>query len=213
MIETVIVEDSPMAMRYLQSVLREDGGFSVLGEFEDAFRAEEFLQGRRADLVLMDVLTQHSHSGLAAGERIRQREGAPKVVIVTSLIDPEVLQRAKAGAADSLWYKDHGSRELLDVIRRTLGGQRVFPDSAPSVELRDMLSGDISPRQFSILRRFVRGMTYEEIAKELKITESGVRWNMKDIIDRAGYSSRHELLTAILQNKLIVTNLMDTEEE
>lgn len=212
MTRTIVVEDSPLAQKYLVSTLEADGRFSVLAKFEDAFRAEEYCENGGIDLVLMDVQTQHNHSGLAAGERIRRRPGAPKVVIVTSLIDPEILAKAKAGGADSLWYKDHGSDELLDVIVRTLAGERVFPDSSPGIELGEMFSGDISPRQFAILRCFVKGMTYDEIARELKLTERGVRWNMKEIIEKGGFASRHDLLTAILQNKLIVTALTEKPE-
>ena len=39
-------------------------------------------------LVLMDVQTQHKHSGLAAAERIKKAFPQIKIVIVTSLVDP-----------------------------------------------------------------------------------------------------------------------------
>ena len=39
-------------------------------------------------LVLMDVQTQHKHSGLAAAERIKKAFQQIKIVIVTSLVDP-----------------------------------------------------------------------------------------------------------------------------
>lgn len=212
MIRAIVVEDSPLAQKYLYALLNADPRFFVAGVYEDAFEAEGACEGGGIDLVLMDVRTRRNHSGLAAGERIRKKPGAPKVLIVTSLIDPDILARARAGAADSLWYKDHGSADLMDVIDRTLAGERVFPDAAPSVELKDMLSGDISPRQLAILRRFVQGMTYDEIAAELKLTERGVRWNMKEVIEKGGFENRHELLTALLQNKLIVTTLLETED-
>lgn len=213
MIRTVIAEDSPLAQRYLRSILAADGRFDVVATFDDAFAAERRCMDGTVDLVLMDVQTAHNHSGLAAGERIRAGAKHTKIVAVTSLIDPEILARAKAGAADSLWYKDHGSEDLMAVIERTIAGERVFPDAAPSVELKEMLSGDISPRQLAILRRFVRGMTYDEIAEDLKLTERGVRWNMKELVEKGGFANRHELLTAILQNRLIITSLMETETE
>lgn len=74
----------------------------------------------------MDVQTQHKHSGLAAAKRIKKAFPNIKIVIVTSLVDPQVLERAKTGAADSLWYKDHGTEELISVIRRTLAGEKYF---------------------------------------------------------------------------------------
>lgn len=212
MIHAVIVEDNLYMQNYLSAMLSEDARFCVVGLYRDAFEAERVCAGGGVELVLMDVQTLHNHSGLAAAERIRRRSPGVKVVIVTSLIDPDILRRARAGAADSLWYKDHGSAELMDVIDRTLRGERVFPDVSPSVELKDMLSGDITPRQLSILRRFVIGMTYDEIAADLKLTKNGVRWNLDQIVEKGGFRNKHELLAAVIENKLIVTTLEDSDQ-
>ena len=197
MIKTILVEDNMFMQNHFAQMLRND-----------AFEAEAVCRQNAIDLVVMDVQTLHNHSGLAAGQRIRAATRI-KVVIVTSLIDPEILAGAKAGGADSLWYKDHGEAELMDVIRRTLKGEQVFPEASPSVELKSFFSDDISPRQLAILRRFVKGMTYDEIAEELKITKNGVRWNINEIVEKGGFQNKHELLAALIENKLIVTTLED----
>jgi DNA-binding NarL/FixJ family response regulator len=208
MINTVIVEDNQFMQNHLVNMLSAESDFNIAGVFKDAFDAEKACDTQQIDLVLMDVQTLHNHSGLAAGERIRKNNGA-KVVIVTSLIDSEVLEKAKAGAADSLWYKDHGDDELVDIIRRTVSGEQVFSDTPPSVELNEMFSSEISPRQMQILRRFVQGMTYDEIAQELNLSKNGVRWNLDQIVEKGGFKNKHELLAALIENKLIVTTLKD----
>ena len=212
MIRTIIVEDSRIIRDYLEAVLEEDDRFVVEGSFSDAFEAESYCRSHSVDLVLMDVLTDHHHSGLAAGGRIRKEHPQTKVVIVTSLIDPEILEKAKAGAADSLWYKEHGKETLIEVLMRTMDGEQIMPESAPSVELNEMFSGEITPRQMEILRCFVKGMTYSEIAEQTGLSARGVRWNVNEIVDRAGFSNKHELLAALLNNKIIITTLVDEEE-
>ena len=94
MINTVIVEDNQFMQNHLVNMLSADSDFNIAGVFKDAFDAEKACDTQQIDLVLMDVQTLHNHSGLAAGERIRKNNGA-KVVIVTSLIDSEVLEKAK----------------------------------------------------------------------------------------------------------------------
>ena len=207
MIKAVIVEDNLFMQKHLTNMLAADERFLVTAAVRDAFEAEKICISDNIGLVLMDVQTLHNHSGIAAGKRIRESGKGTKVVIVTSLIDPEVLERAKSGAADSLWYKDHGSSELMEVIDRTLKGEKVFPDISPSVELKDMFSADITPRQINILRRFVKGMTYDEIAADLKLSKNGVRWNLDQIVAKGGFQNKHELLAAVIENKLIVTTL------
>ncbi|MBR4158207.1 MAG: response regulator transcription factor [Oscillospiraceae bacterium] len=213
MIDTVIVDDSLTIQRYLEDMLASDGRFRITAKYRDAFDAEAFIISSGADLVLMDVQTLHNHSGLSIGGRIRQSGSGAKIVAVTSLIDPEVLEKARSGGADSLWYKDHGSAELMEVIDRTLAGEHVFPDSAPSVELKEMFSGELTPRQMDVLRCYVKGMTYDEIAEKLFLSKSGVRKVIERIMERGGFENKFELFIAVVENKLVVTSLLDKEDE
>ena len=210
MINTILVEDDIYMQKHFSAILRSDERFSIAGTFRDAFEVENRC-GTDIDLVLMDVLTLHKHSGLAAGKRIKERYPYIKIVIITSLIDPNVLSEAKRGAADSLWYKDHGTEELLDVIIRTMNGERIFPGSSPSVEMKNMLSCDISPIQIEILRHYIRGFTYREIADKFGLSVSGVRWNISDMIEKGGFNNKEELIATAIENKLVVTTLQDTK--
>ena len=115
------------------------------------------------------------------------------------------------GAADSLWYKDHGTKDMIDVMVRTMNGERVFPESSPNVTLKDIFSEDLTPKQMKILRYFVKGYTYEEIAQELDMTKRNVRWHLDNIVEKSGYENKYELLIALIDSKLIVANLTDEE--
>ena len=207
MYNVIVVEDNLFMQKHLADIFSFDGRFRVVGAYRDAVEAEEAVKNCDADLVLMDVQTLHNHSGLSSGERIKKQNAKIKVVIVTSLIDPDVLSKAKRGAADSLWYKDHGDADILDVVLRTLSGESIFPDTSPAVELNNMLSSEITPRQMEILRLFVKGMTYDEIAAELGLSKNGVRWNLDRIVEKGGFNNKHELLAAVIESKLIVTTL------
>jgi len=43
--------------------------------------------------------------------------------------------------------------------------------------------------------------------REMKCSTSGVRWNFQEMIARAGYSCKEDLIAAALESKLIVTTL------
>lgn len=208
MINTILVEDDLYIQKHLAERLSENGEFHVTAVYRDAFEAEKHCNAA-VNLILMDVQTQHKHSGLAAAERIRKAFPDIKIVIVTSLVDPEILVKAKAGAADSLWYKDHGTEELLDIIKRTLGGEQVFPDIAPAVEMEKTMSDKFSPRQLDILRLYIRGLTYQEIADKIGITKRGVRWALDDMVEKGCFPNREALVATAIENKLMVTTLKD----
>ena len=208
MINTILVEDDLYIQKHLTERLNSDGKFCLVGVYRDAFEAERYCNGS-VRLILMDVQTQHKHSGLAAAERIKKAFPSIKIVIVTSLVDPEVLAKAKTGAADSLWYKDHGTDELLDVINHTLGGENVFPNTPPAVEMEGTMSDTFSPRQLDILRWYIRGLTYQEIADKFGISKNGVRWNLDDMVEKGGFPNREALVATAIENKLMVTTLKD----
>lgn len=211
-IKTLLVEDDRYIQRHFIERLSEEPDIELVAALSDAFEAEKRC-GPTVDLVLMDVLTLHKHSGLAAGKRIRQAYPHIKVVIITSLVDPEVLLQAKQGCADSLWYKDHGTEAILDVIRRTMAGQRVFPDFSPSVEMKKCMSQDFSPAQIEILRAFIKGYTYREIAEKFNLSVSGVRYNIAEMVRIGGFKNKEELTTTAIENKLVITTLESGEEE
>lgn len=208
MINTILVEDDLYIQKHFVDRLAADGEFHLVGVFRDAFEAEKHC-GATVKLVLMDVQTQHKHSGLAAAERIKKAFPQIKIVVATSLVDPGVLQRARSGAADSLWYKDHGTEELMSVVKRTLAGEKVFPDTAPAIEMEDTMSDAFSPRQLDILRLYIKGFTYQEIADKLGISKNGVRWNLDDMVKKGGFESREALVATAIENKLMVTTLKD----
>lgn len=72
MINTVLVEDDLYIQKHFTERLNVDGEFRLVGVYRDAFEAEKHC-GSDIGLILMDVQTQHKHSGLAAAERIKKR--------------------------------------------------------------------------------------------------------------------------------------------
>lgn len=213
MINTLLVEDDLYIQRHFVERFSEEEDIRIVAAVRDAFDAEELCGQGGIDLVLMDVLTLHKHSGLAAGKRIREAYPNIKVLIVTSLVDPEVLQQARRGCADSLWYKDHGTDAIMDVIRRTMAGERVIPGFSPSVEMKRCMSEDFTPAQIEILRAFIKGYTYREIAEKFNLSVSGVRYNIAEMVRIGGFKNKEELTTVAIENKLVVTTLDDGETE
>ncbi|WP_337790252.1 hypothetical protein [Ruminococcus bicirculans (ex Wegman et al. 2014)] len=69
MINTILVEDDLYIQKHFVDRLAADGEFHLVGVFRDAFEAEKHCDAT-VKLVLMDVQTQHKHSGLAAAKRI-----------------------------------------------------------------------------------------------------------------------------------------------
>ena len=91
----LIVEDQPMVRKLLESYVEKEPGFTLAASIPGANLAPELCRQRQIDLILMDVQTENRENGLSAAAQIKREHPQIKIVIVTSLIDAEVLRQAK----------------------------------------------------------------------------------------------------------------------
>ena len=202
-INVLIVEDNKYMLEFFAEMFRSSDRFNLAGTLRDAEQTEYFCSLNSVDLILMDVQTLHGHSGLDAAERIRQRFPSIKVVAVTSLADAGVLKKARQAGVDSLWYKDHGEDEIMDVVERTLAGENIFPDREPNVEIGEAWSDELSETQKNILRLYIRGNSYSAIGKQLFLEEATVKYHMNQMIQKCGFRTKQELIAAAIESTVI----------
>lgn len=199
----LVVEDNKYMLEFFGEMFRDKDRFTLVGTLRDAAQTEYFCGANRVDLILMDVQTLHGHSGLDAAEHIRQKFPSIKIVVVTSLADAGVLKKARQVGVDSLWYKDHGEDEIMDVVERTLAGEHIFPNKEPNVEIGDAWSDELSETQKNILRLYIRGNSYTAIGKQLFLEEATVKYHMKEMIKKCGFNTKQELIAAAIESTVI----------
>ena len=134
--------------------------------------------------------------------------------MVTSMLEGRFLERARRIGADSFWYKDSPSGDLVGVIEGTLSGKCFWPDDAPSVRLGNVLSCDLSDQELETLRLLCEGQTYAEIAAGMSVAESTVRTYINRMLEKTGYPNRNRLMVAAVSKRLVVPgSLFGTAEE
>ena len=124
--------------------------------------------------------------------------------MVTSMLEGRFLDRAKKIGADSFWYKDSPSGDLVSVIEGTLSGKRFWPDSVPTVRLGNALSCELSDREMETLRLLCEGKTNAEIAVKLNVAESSVRTYINRMLEKTGYTNRNRLMIAAVGKRMVV---------
>lgn len=201
----LIIEDNKYMQDFFAGMLASDDRFGEVNSLRDAAQGLYFCTANHADLILMDVQTLHGHSGLTAAQQIRTQYPKIKIIVVTSLVDALVLDKARQVGVDSLWYKDHGEQELVEVINRTLSGERIFPDREPNVEIGDAWSDELSEMQKNILRRYIQGNSYAAIGKKLFIEQTTVKYHMNQMIQKCGFQSKQELIAAAIESTVITS--------
>lgn len=212
--KVLIVEDQALARSYLISCVEKCADCEVACALTCAETAPQKCDESDISLVLMDICTERDSDGLAAAEKIKKRHPNIKVVMVTSMLEGRFLDRAKQIGADSFWYKDAPSEDLVSVIEGTLAGKAYWPDSTPHVQLGRALSCDLSDQELETLRLLCEGNSNAEIAEKLNIAESSVRTYINRMLMKTGYESRNRLVIAAVSKRLIVPrNQLDPSQE
>ena len=197
----MIVEDQKMIRTLLEGYILQEPDYRVAVSLSGAGQAPDLCGG--IDLVLMDVQTEHRENGLAAAQVIRQRFPAVKIVVVTSLVDYAVLEQAKAVGADSLWYKDAAPATLMDVVRRTMAGEHIFPDAPPPVDIGTARSTEFTRTELRVLRYLVQGLSYGKIAEAMGVEVTTVKYHVTNMLQKTNLDNKLQLALAVSGSKLI----------
>ncbi len=176
--------------------------YSVAAALSSAAEGVRFCMQHPIDLVIMDACVGSNGDALTVAAALKQQLPGIRVVIITELCDPDLIDRVRKGGADSFWYQE-GEGELLEVLDRTVAGESVFPSAPPKVCIGNMASTEITPAELRVLRLMVMGHTDSRIAKELAISVPTVRYHVTQLFEKTGYSSRVSLIADLIHQKFL----------
>lgn len=206
MTRVLIVDDQHLIQEYLKNTVEKIDGCTVAGVIGNASLSMMYCDTDKTDLILMDVCTENSESGLKASAEIKAKYPDIKIIIITSMPEVSFIEKARNAHCDSFWYKDSDSDKLISVIEKTLAGISVYPDASPTMEIGNIQSTEFTKRELEILRELVNGKNQNEIATEFGITRSAVKYHIANMLQKTGYNSYVKLIIDVVEKRLIIPN-------
>jgi two-component system, NarL family, response regulator LiaR len=205
-IRVFVVDDHPMIRHGLAAMLRAETGITWVGEASDGAEALRTAPALQPDVVLIDLVMPQM-DGVQAISALKPLLPKAHFVVLTSLLDPTEARRAMAAGASGFLLKNASSQELITVIRTTLRGQRVL---APEVTDALMASGrsslpgaDLTQRERELLALMARGMSNQDISKQLAIAMPTVKFHVTNILAKLHADNRTEAVLVALKHKLV----------
>lgn len=193
--KVLIVEDQDIPRELFEIYVRASERFEHLLSTSNASSALAVCRNNQVDLVLMDVMTELEHSGLDAAEEIKRQFPHIKIIVVTSMPEYSWLSRARAIGVDSFWYKDGQKNSLLDVMERTMAGERIYPDETPLIRIGNATNHEFTERELDVLKELTTGDTNAEIAERLFISVATVKSHIQHLMEKTGFKTRTELVS------------------
>lgn len=193
MTRVMIVEDQAMPRTLFEMIINDAPDFELAYSIKSSNLALLYCEKGDIDLILMDVCTDMDASGLEAAERIKGKFPEIKIIIVTSLPEFSWLKRARAIGVESFWYKNVSEAPLIEIMKRTMNGESLYPDETPSVVFGNATNHDFSYREMEILKELSTGSSNIEIGERLLISPNTVRNVLQNMLEKTGFKSRTEL--------------------
>lgn len=217
-INILLVEDQKLIRVGLKSLFEGQDEIVVSSEAQSGKEAVEKFKTTHPNVILMDIGLPDI-SGIEATKKILEFDNKAKVIILTShLSEQEIIDALHAGACAYV-MKDINTDSLKMIIKTVeQGAMWLDPQVVPI--LREKNCGVIPPRQMSramfkeqhanltqreyeVLKLVVEGLSNNEIAQELTISEHTAKAHVCNIIQKLVVDDRTQAAVKALKEGLV----------
>lgn len=203
----LVVDDQALPRLYFEQVVNNSENYNLVASITSAKVADAYCIGGKVDLIIMDIVMADGVSGLEAAERIKQSFPEVKILMVTSMPDSSFLKQAREIEVDSFWYKEVQEAPMLDVMDRTMAGEHIWPDSAPTVRVGIADSSELTDREIEVLRYIANGYSNNEISDELYMSINTVKFHVGNLLEKTGCATRTELAIVAAKSGIVVGDI------
>jgi NarL family two-component system response regulator LiaR len=206
-IRIMIVDDHAVVRSGLAAFLLAFDDLELVAEAGSGQEAVNHCRQQAIDVVLMDLVMPEM-DGAAATRAIREYCPQTQVIALTSFREEDLVQNALKAGAISYLLKNVSADELAKAIRAAHAGRPTLAPEATEALIKATTRPpepeyDLTPRESEVLALMVQGLTNPEIADELVVSRSTVKFHVSSILSKLGVGSRTEAVALAVQKDLI----------
>lgn len=212
-IRVLVADNTPIHTQLLADALKRDSGLEVVSSDPNSRAVLAAVELHNADVLLISsTLDEEANQGLAVLRELRAtRPDLRAVILLDSSKDEVVLNAFRAGARGV--FRRHESIETLRKCVRSIHQGQIWANSEEmSLALKALASAPtlhavnakgralLSKREQQVVQSLAEGLTNQEIAERLGLSQHTVKNYLFRVFDKLGVSNRIELLFMTLSD-------------
>jgi two-component system, NarL family, response regulator len=201
-IRILIVDDHPVMCSGLSNMLSSQEGMTVIGTCGSGSEALKMVSTHRPDLLLLDV-RMPGMDGIAVLQALQSFKAPPRVVVLTSYEQDELIYRAIKAGAQGYVLKDATEVDLIAAITVVNAGKRYIPLHIAARLADRMMRADLTPRELQTLELLAKGWTNKQIASSLNLSDYTIRHYVNSIMEKLEVSDRTEAVATAFRSGLL----------
>jgi DNA-binding NarL/FixJ family response regulator len=203
MTRVFIVDDHPMVIEGIRSMLLQLPEIEVVGHAMNAASCLGYFIKNTADVVLLDI-NLPDQSGIDVCRALLIRNSNLKVIALTNFDQLTYLQSMKDAGARGYLLKNSSLDEIEKAIEAATSGKEYWLGKESVREsIHEHNQPLLTRREIEVLKLIAEGLTNAEIADKLFISTSTVDSHRKNLISKLQVKNTAALVRAALEGKLI----------
>ena len=194
----VLVDDHAIVRQGLRSILERERDLRIVGEASTADEAMAVVERTRPAVVLLDLKlsTGADSQGLELCSRLTTRYPGLGVLVLTTFLDDNLVAQAIHRGARGYVIKDVDTTELVKAIRAVVRNESAFDSRSAAAMVRSLRVQPDQPafteRELNVLELLAHGLSNKEIGKRLYISETTVKFHVRNLMRKLNAASRAE---------------------
>ena len=201
-IRILLIDDHAVMRMGLASLLGTQAGLAIVGDAGDGEAGVRKALKLRPDIVIVDLLMP-GIDGVETTGQIKKALPETKVLILTTYGTADGIAHALDAGASGALVKTVELKELVAAIRAVTAGERVISPEIEQILTDDPPVPKLSPRQSEILSSIVRGLSTEDVARQLGLSVQMVKEHLSATFEKIGANNRAEAVAIALRKHLL----------
>lgn len=203
----IVVDDHEVVRHGLAAALATED-VELVGTAGTAAQALDLARSTRPDLAVVD-LRLPDLSGVELVRRLVAARPGIAVVVLSTYLDEVTVRACLDAGARAYVTKSAGVAELRTALRRVRDDRSARPERAEDVvaRMRDLVgaraAARLTPQQERVLVLVASGLTNQQVADRLYLSESTVRFHLQRLRETVGARTRSELVAKATRLRLV----------